>query len=96
MTGTTQSDQASDVQTNLAAIKSDIATLKRDIGALAASAKTGAAEQLSEEARRIVETLTAQGEKSTKAVTQHVTEQPLASVAIAFGVGFVLSRLLSR
>ena len=44
----------------------------------------------------LLEKLAAEGERSTKAVGRQIEAQPVISVLVAFGVGFCVSRLLSR
>jgi len=89
------------------AIAADLAALKRDMAALMSQLKSGgvqgakeAAEdtldELSEQASRIYDKLAAQGERSAEAISRKVEEQPIASLLIAFGVGFIVSRLLGR
>lgn len=55
-----------------------------------------AVDRLGEEGRRAYESLSAQGERSLKAIGRQVEEQPLMSLLLAFALGFVGSRLLSR
>ena len=83
------------------------AMLKRDVAALMSQLKSGAVrgakeaaentlDQLSERASRLYDKVAAQGARSTEAISRQVEEQPIASLLIAFGVGFIVSRLLSR
>jgi ElaB/YqjD/DUF883 family membrane-anchored ribosome-binding protein len=89
---------------DLAALMNDLAALKRDFAALTGHLKAGAgsaaardvAEQLGDEMHRLYEALGQRGERTAKALSRQVEEQPLASVLVAFGLGFILSRLLSR
>jgi ElaB/YqjD/DUF883 family membrane-anchored ribosome-binding protein len=91
----------------LQAITSDIASLKHDLAALtrhlklAAGEKTrtatrSAIEQISDEALRAYENLTAQGKRSVQTIRRQVEEQPLMSLLLAFAVGFLGGRMLSR
>lgn len=93
--------------TDLEAILNDIASLKRELGTLTGHLKTGAvdsatgaardaAAHLSDEARRIYGNLAEQGQHSVKAIGRHVEEQPIMSLLIAFALGFIGSRMLSR
>jgi hypothetical protein len=84
-------------------IVDDIAALRRDISALTSHLKTsavaGAGEAIDEiggKAKQIYGNLADQGERSAKALGQHVKEQPLLSLVIAFALGLVSSRFLSR
>jgi ElaB/YqjD/DUF883 family membrane-anchored ribosome-binding protein len=96
-----------EVALDLQAITSDIASLKHDLAALtrhlklAASEKTrtaaqSAVEQISDEASRAYENLTSQGKRAVKAIGRQVEEQPLVSLLLAFAVGFLGGRMLSR
>ncbi|HSY89122.1 MAG TPA: hypothetical protein VLA85_21340 [Verrucomicrobiae bacterium] len=89
------------------AVATDLAMLKRDVAALMSQLKSGAVrgakeaaedtlDQLGERASRLYDKVAAQGARSTEAISRQVEEQPIASLLIAFGVGFIVSRLLSR
>jgi hypothetical protein len=90
----------------LDAIVSDLAALRRDFAKLTDHLKSGgikgakaardAADHLGEEAERLYENLAEQGERSMKALGRQVEEQPIMSLLLAFGLGFVASRFLSR
>jgi ElaB/YqjD/DUF883 family membrane-anchored ribosome-binding protein len=70
----------------------DVATLKRDLASLMEDLKKtgrGTAED-------VYRSLAAESERSVKAISRQVEEQPLMSLLIAFGVGIVSGRLLSR
>jgi len=99
----------SDVETphDFDAIVNDLATLKRDLATLMTHMKTdafnGASEaaqsaigRISDGAENIYESLAAQGKRSRKAIGRQVEEQPVVSLMLAFAVGFIASRLLSR
>ncbi len=91
---------------DLHAILNDIASLKRDLATLTGHLRDGAvnatsdarsaAGHLGDEAVRLYENLASQGERSAKAITRQVEEQPVMSVLLAFALGFLGSRLLSR
>ena len=85
----------------------DIVALKRDFAALAGHLKSGgvaaagdfakaAGGQVGDEAAHLMALLASHGERSAKAIGQKVEEQPLLSLLIAFSLGFVASRMLSR
>jgi ElaB/YqjD/DUF883 family membrane-anchored ribosome-binding protein len=106
MDGSTKTPDT-EVALDLQAITSDIASLKHDLAALtrhlklAASEKTrtaaqSAVEQISDEASRAYENLTSQGKRAVKAIGRQVEEQPLVSLLLAFAVGFLGGRTLSR
>jgi hypothetical protein len=90
-------------RTDFDVINDDIATLKRDVAALvehvrsgAVSRAAGAAAQLREEAQDIYGRLAAEGANSAKMISRQVEEQPIASLLVAFALGFIGSRLLAR
>src|SRR5690242_16263409 len=84
-------------------IVDDIATLRRDISALTAQLRSGAVkgagetiDELSGKAKELYGTLADQSERSAKLLSEQVREQPLLSLVIAFLLGMIGSRLLSR
>jgi ElaB/YqjD/DUF883 family membrane-anchored ribosome-binding protein len=92
---------------DLEALAGDVTSLKRDLARLMDRVKNGsydaakgstadAVERLSKDADRVHRTLSKRGERSVSAITQRVERQPLTSVLIAFGVGLISGRLLSR
>lgn len=88
---------------DLAALHADIAALKRDVAGLLRHLKAGAtagahnaAEQLEEGAQHLYRDLAAQGEEQIEALSQQIEKQPLIALLIAFGVGYLAGRLLSR
>jgi len=94
-------------QSDLSAIGDDVVLLKRDILRLMDHVKNGTfdaakestpevVERLSDEADRLYRSLTKQSERSVKAISRQVEEQPLASLLVAFGIGLISGRLLSR
>jgi ElaB/YqjD/DUF883 family membrane-anchored ribosome-binding protein len=89
------------------AIVDDLAALKRDFGRLMEQVKSGAVdgagktaqdllEQLNERASDLYDRVSEQGESSVKAISRQVEERPFTSLLVAFGVGVIASRLLSR
>src|SRR6185312_17161206 len=88
---------------DLDAIVSDLASLRRDFAALtdhvkigAINGANGAVSHLGDEAERLYGTLAAQGQRSMRAIGRQVEEQPVMSLLLAFAVGFIGSRFLSR
>jgi ElaB/YqjD/DUF883 family membrane-anchored ribosome-binding protein len=88
-------------------IVDDLGALKRDLGRLMEQMKSGAIDgasetaqnllsQLNERASDLYESASDQGERSVKAITRQVEERPLTSLLVAFGIGLIASRLLSR
>lgn len=94
-----KSQPAADLE-NLA---EDMAALKRDFAALLSHVKNGAnqaargaANRVGEKASDLYDELGERGRKSAEAVRHEVEERPLTALAIAFAVGFIGGRLLSR
>ena len=58
--------------------------------------KTGAKETVTSEASRLYGTITGEGERYAAELARTVEEKPLASVLIAFAIGFVGGRVLLR
>jgi ElaB/YqjD/DUF883 family membrane-anchored ribosome-binding protein len=85
---------------DLAALRQDFADLMSQMKSGALKGANGAAEnilgQLGGRASHLYDSVTAQGERSVKAASRQVEERPVVSLLIAFGVGFIASRLLSR
>jgi ElaB/YqjD/DUF883 family membrane-anchored ribosome-binding protein len=94
-------------QSDLSTIGDDVVLLKRDLSRLMDHLKNGTfdvakestqevVERLSDETDRLYRSLTKQSERSVKAISRQVEEQPLASLVVAFGIGLISGRLLSR
>src|ERR1041385_4052446 len=88
-------------------VKDELAALQRDFAALVEGLKTTAvdgagaavrasADRVGDGARLLYDRLSAQGERSAKAVGRQIEAQPVLSLLLAFGVGFCASRLLAR
>jgi len=88
------------------AIMNDVATLKHDLAALIrsitvdvtgnVSCAQNAMGKVSQEAVHAYEALAAQGERSVKALSHQVEEQPVKCLLIAFAVGFLGSHILAH
>jgi ElaB/YqjD/DUF883 family membrane-anchored ribosome-binding protein len=89
-------DTTHETDSDIERIAKDIQALKRDLARLMEHAKTGATETVSGEASRLYETIASEGQRHAAALAQSVEEKPLASVLIAFAVGFVSGRILLR
>ena len=85
-----------DNDSDLRKIVDDIQTLKKDLARLLEHVKTGATETVSEEASRLYDTIATEGQRQAAALARSVEDKPLASVLIAFGVGFLSGRILLR
>jgi ElaB/YqjD/DUF883 family membrane-anchored ribosome-binding protein len=107
MSATVKGNSELEKNSELEAIMSDIASLRLDLGALAEHFKTSpidgatnaardAAARVSGEARRIYDNLAEQGQSSMKALGRHVEEQPVMTLLVAFAIGLIGGRLLSR
>lgn len=88
---------------DLASLQSDIAALKRDLSTLVEHIKTSAtnsaeaaAGQLDDGARKLYRNIAAEGERSVKAISHQIEEQPLVALLIAAGIGYIGGRLLTR
>ena len=88
--------EADGADNDLEKIAGDIAALKKDLAQLMAHIKTGATETVSEEASRFYNNIASEGQRQAAALAQSVEEKPLTSIMIAFAVGFVAARVLSR
>ncbi|HEX3973439.1 MAG TPA: hypothetical protein VHX19_19055 [Stellaceae bacterium] len=87
---------ASDADSDLTRIANDIQALKADLARLLEHVKSGATDTVSSEASKLYETLATEGQRQAAALAQSVEEKPLASVLIAFAIGFVGGRILLR
>jgi ElaB/YqjD/DUF883 family membrane-anchored ribosome-binding protein len=88
--------EPNDANDDLGQIVNDIQTLKKDLARLLEHVKSGATETVSGEASRLYGTLASEGQRQAAALAQSVEEKPLASVLIAFAIGFVSGRILLR
>lgn len=91
----------STAETDLSQLIADVQSLKQDIAKLADHSRStvwnGAAETanaLSSEAQRLYGEVAAKGRDQVKRVSGQVQEQPIMSILIAFGIGFLGGRIL--
>lgn len=107
MNNATKAKPDAETPADFDAIVDDLAALRRDFAALMSQLKSGAVKgandaaenvlgQLGDRANHLYDSVAAQGERSVKAIGRQVEERPVASLLIAFGIGFIASRLLSR
>lgn len=107
MYSTTKVRPETETSVDFDAIVSDLAALRQDFADLMSQMKSGALKgangaaenilsQLGDRVSHLYDSVTAQGERSVKAVSRQVEERPVVSLLVAFGVGFIASRLLSR
>ena len=94
----------------LEAARADIADLKASVASLLEHLQSGAKEvkddlgdglkqeagKLSEQMRELFESFSAGTQKTTVSLEQQVQAQPIRTLAIAVGAGFVLSRLIGN
>jgi ElaB/YqjD/DUF883 family membrane-anchored ribosome-binding protein len=86
----------SGTDSDLTQIANDIQALKDDLARLLRHVKTGATQTVSGEASKLYDTIATEGQRQAAALAQTVEEKPLASVLIAFAVGFFGGRILLR
>lgn len=107
MTNMTKPKLDAETPVDFAAVVEDLAALRRDFSALMSQMKSGAYDgasdaaekvlgQLGDKANHLYDSVAAQGERSAKAIGRQIEEQPVMTLLIAFGVGLIASRLLSR
>jgi ElaB/YqjD/DUF883 family membrane-anchored ribosome-binding protein len=89
--------RAGDADTpDLEQLKTDIADLKSAFGKLVDDLKKGATKGVGREAERLYSQLADTSERSASALAREVEERPLTALLIAFGIGFIGGRLLTR
>jgi ElaB/YqjD/DUF883 family membrane-anchored ribosome-binding protein len=107
MASTTKSRRRGEAPADFDTIVDDLATLKRDFARLMEQMKSGAIDgasetvenllgRLNERASEIYDSMSDRGERSVKAISRQVEERPITSLLVAFGIGMLASRLLSR
>jgi ElaB/YqjD/DUF883 family membrane-anchored ribosome-binding protein len=90
---------ASAAETDLSQLIADVQALKHDIAALAGHSRGAAADAasaLGAEAQRLYGNVASHGRRQAEALGDQVEAHPLASLLIAFGIGFVAGRILPR
>ncbi len=103
MPGTTKSASPKDMDT----IAKDLAALRRDFAALIADLRDGplsnakaaaqeAAGQLGGKAADLYGQASERAGKGADVIVREIEERPLTTLLLAFSVGFIASRLLSR
>ena len=107
MKRTTKSKRKATAPVDLDVLIDDIGALKSDFAAIVSQIKSGAVDhasergeqlltQLSDRANELYDTVSEQGAVSVEAARGHITARPLTAVLIAFGVGFIASRMVLR
>lgn len=99
-----------DVQVELEALKAEMSKLRADFAGVAAALKgAGAAEaaalkgstgefaaHLKEQLHHVMEEAKVKGKKSVDAVEHQVGEHPFITILAAFGIGFLVAKVLDR
>ena len=107
MSSTMKAPAADNAASELQTVLSDIAALRADVAKLAShlsgsainatsAAARGTADKISADATRIYDTVAEQAGRSAKAIGRQVELQPVASLLVAFALGYVGSRLMAR
>jgi ElaB/YqjD/DUF883 family membrane-anchored ribosome-binding protein len=84
---------------DLERLRRDVHQLRADISALVADVKDVSAQQRRaavDRAREAGESLVNEAEAWRARADQHIEQNPLMSVLISFGVGYILGRLFDR
>lgn len=81
-----------EVQREMDRIKSDLRSLRDDISDVSRASGRAASEQVRETAENVQE----QGKEVASKAREQVSENPVTSVATAFGVGALVGWLVSR
>jgi ElaB/YqjD/DUF883 family membrane-anchored ribosome-binding protein len=91
---------AQDVADDLSMLKADVAALLKQVKDLAMRETTrisqDAAERISGTAANVYDKVSKQSRVGAEAVSQHVEEQPVQSLLLAFAAGFIFSKLFTR
>lgn len=94
---------SSDAQPDFTALRDDLSALKRDMAVLltnlkgsAANGAAGAAAQINAGANGVYDAAAASGSRAADALGKQMEEQPVMALLIAFGLGFIGSRVLLR
>ena len=96
-TGNGESDiDVQPIMSELASLREDIAALTKHVIGNTYDASSAAASQMGAEATKVYNNMAAQGQRSAKLIGQQVEQQPLTTLLIAFALGFVDSRMMSR
>ncbi len=88
---------------DLDAVREDLAALRQDFAELMEHLKNGGgnithdtAGRLREKADGLYEDLNERGRRSAEAMRHQVEERPLTAIALAFALGYIGGRMLSR
>lgn len=84
------------IQEELATIGADIGSLSSTIGEFASSEARDAIRSIRERLNEIASEAGAASRARVESVQEMIQERPLASVAAAFGLGFILAMIVRR
>jgi len=107
MNGTMKANSDAEAPADFDAVVADLAALRHDFAGLMSQMKSDAFKgandaaenvlgEIGDRANRLYDSVAAQGQRSAKAIGRQVEEQPVMSLLLAFGVGFIASRMLIR
>ena len=85
-----------DANPNGDTIRADIEALKGELAKLMAHVKSGVSDGVAGEARHLLDAVAGENAEAAEALRRYVEARPLTALLIAFGCGFVASRLLKR
>ena len=92
-----------DLQSEIGTVKDDLAKLRADIVNLSSALKDLTSETVHERFEslqggldKLTDDAKLRGKQKLEDLTDHIEEQPLTSVLIAFGVGLLIGKLLDR
>ena len=97
--GQLKDDVATILKNALGAGRSGVAGAKDQAASTASSyydQARGTASSYADQAKDAYEDYRARGQQQVQHVGEQITEHPLASAAIAFGVGFVLAKIMTK
>lgn len=80
-------------------LKADLETLRKDLAQIADSVKSESKDKLAagaEQARKKAQQTRKQAEEAAQQVGQKIEENPLVSILVAFGLGFLVGLILDR
>lgn len=102
MAEATQRDKSENFSERLEELRRDVSSLAETISEMTGTAKANGhgvgakAERLAGRSRKAVHMAMAKGKAAISGVESTVSANPLASVAVAFGLGVLLGRLIRR
>ena len=107
---TTAKKSATEETPDMESLKEELANLRRDVASIVATLGKITESKVAEATDSVTETLEensdwndmksqieqarAQGEQLSQDLSQEVTRHPLASIAIAFGIGYITSKIV--